>query len=419
MANIQLRYGSSHFYYEFDEGRFEALEPEQAGKPLGDLEVSAKLDRPVGMPPIEENIGPGEKVLIVVPDATREVGCGQVLNILVRRLIANGTAPFDISLIFATGIHRAVTEEEKISILTPFIAQRIKALDHRPRDISRIVRLGESSNGIPVELNRALVENDHVILIGGIAFHYFAGFTGGRKLICPGLASTRTVSATHKLAFDCEKMSRRDGVGSGKLSGNPVHDAFVEAASKIANVFSISTIVDDGGIIDLVCGDPNHSHLDACEKFAERNTILIKDKRETVIASCGGLPFDINLIQAHKALEAASDACADGGTIILLAECRDGLGRDDFLKWFEAGNSLELARRLCDSYQVNGQTAWSLLRKAERFDIRIVSSIHPGKIEQMKMRPFNSLAAALSEIDKTKTAYIIPAASKVRIAAAS
>src|SRR4029079_4819086 len=129
----------------------------------------------------------------------------------------------------ATGIHRRVTENEKSSILTPFIAQRIKTLDHDLSDLMQIVRLGETSGGIPVELNRALTEHDHVVLVGGVSFHYFAGFTGGRKLVCPGLASSKTVSATHKLAFDCEKENRRDGVGPGLLDGNAVHEAFMEA----------------------------------------------------------------------------------------------------------------------------------------------------------------------------------------------
>ena len=418
MANIELKYGDSHFHFEFDEERFDVLAPAYRSLPLSDLELGRKLDEPIGARPLEETISPGEKILIVVPDATREVGCGQVVNILIRRLIANGSVPFDISIIFATGIHRVVTEEEKRSILTPFIAQRINTLDHRPRDISRIVRLGETSNRIPVELNSALVENQHIILVGGITFHYFAGFTGGRKMICPGLASSRTVSGTHKLAFDCETLSRREGVGSGRLDGNPVHEAFVEAAAKIDNIFNISTIVNDAGeILDLSCGELTLSHRAACDTYAVTNTVPVREKRRLVIVSGGGLPFDINMIQAHKALEAASHACADSGTIVFLAECRDGLGRQDFLKWFEAENSRELAVRLCEAYQVNGQTAWSMLRKAEQFDIRLVTDMHPGKAEQMRMRPFKGLSAALQGLDRIEKGYIMPAGSKIRVLA--
>ena len=106
-------------------------------------------------------------------------GRGQIVNLVVRRLIANGTAAHEIRIIFATGIHRKVTEAEKAAILTPFIAQRIKTLDHDPRDLMQLVTLGSTSGGIPIELNRALVDHDHVVLVGGVSFHYFAGFTGG------------------------------------------------------------------------------------------------------------------------------------------------------------------------------------------------------------------------------------------------
>jgi lactate racemase len=415
MASIELKYGRSHYYFEFDADRFDVLEPQAAGRPLTDFEISEKLDAPIGTATIEEIVQPGEKVLIVVPDATREVACGQVINILVRRLIANGTAPFDIGIIFATGIHRPVTEDEKKAILTPFIAQRIKTLDHRPRDISRITRLGETSIGIPVELNSALVENKHVILIGGITFHYFAGFTGGRKLICPGLASSKTTSATHKLAFDCDRLIRREGVGTALLDGNPVHEAFVEAASKVDVSFCISTIVnDDGELTDLYCGELIGSHRRACDAYSAAHTVNIAEKRDLVIASCGGLPYDINLIQAHKTIEAASHACRDGGTLLILAECREGLGRADFLKWFDSADSDALARDLCEKYQVNGQTAWSLLKNAERFDLRIVTDLPAQNIEPTRMKRYDSLAAALEGLDRHR-GYIIPSGAKTRI----
>ncbi len=101
--------------------------------------------------------------------------------------------------------------------------------------------------------------------------------------------------------------------------------------------------------------------------YLKHHSVPIPAKRDVVIASCGGFPHDINLIQAHKALDMAALACNDGGTIVLLAECRDGLGRADFLKWFDAADSRALEARLVNGYEVNGQTAWALLTKAERY----------------------------------------------------
>src|SRR5215204_6372236 len=160
MPQIQLRYGRTCIPFDFDPESFDVLAPSAELLPLSDVEMGERLDSPIGSPRIEEIVKPGESVLIVVPDATREVGAGRIVNLLVRRLIANGTAPYDVRVIIATGIHRLATQAEKDEILTPFITQRIKVLDHHARDIARLVRLGEAAGGIPVELNKALVEHD-------------------------------------------------------------------------------------------------------------------------------------------------------------------------------------------------------------------------------------------------------------------
>src|SRR6185369_14414270 len=111
--------------------------------------------------------------------------------------------------------------------------------------------------------------------------------------------------------------------------------------------------------------------------YAASHMQSIPEKREVVIVSCGGFPHDINMIQAHKTLDMAAHACVEGGTIVLLAECRDGLGRDDFMKWFEAKDSAALERRLREKYEVNGQTAWALLTKTERFRVHIITGLKP------------------------------------------
>ena len=412
MSEILLKYGDGSITFTYDEGAFQVLAAQGELSALTDLEISEKLDQPIDSDLIESIVKPGESVLFVVPDATRQTGCGQIINLLVRRLIANGTEPSHIRAIFATGIHRPATDEEKRDILTPFIAQRVKTLDHNARDLASIVRLGETSGGIPVELNRALTEHDHIILLGGITFHYFAGFTGGRKLICPGLASARTISATHKLAFDCEKFDRRQGVGTGLLDGNAVHESFVEAASHVKTSFAVNTIVNDAGdVVDLFCGDWLSAHRAACDLYESLNSIAIDEKRGVVVVSCGGFPFDINMIQAHKALEAASHACIDGGTIVLLAECREGMGRADFLDWFDAASSGELARRLCEKYQVNGQTAWNLLRIAERFDVRIVTALAEPDAMRLRCKKETEIA----QFGNGATGYILPNGAKFRV----
>jgi nickel-dependent lactate racemase len=272
----------------------------------------------------------------------------------------------------------------------------------------------DDSESMPVELSRILFEFDRVIIVGGVTFHYFAGFSGGRKLICPGLASERTITATHSLAFDCETKSRRVGVGPGKLEGNAVNDAFMRITEKVDPVFSVNAIVNsDGNAAEVFCGNWKSAHRAACDRYALRHAIEIRGKRDLVIASCGGYPFDLDMIQAHKALEAASHACVEGGTIILLAECAEGLGRSDFLKWFDASNSEEIAVNLCRNYEVNGQTAWSLLRITERFDVRILSALSVTATQQMHLRSVQSIYEAVTK--NRAEGYILPFGAKFLI----
>jgi lactate racemase len=362
--NIELSYGRGQVSFEFEDGRFRVLEGEaQEERALTDAEIGASIDDPIDSQPLEEIISPGESVLIVVSDATRATGSAQVVNLLARRLIALGVAPYDLRIIFATGIHRPVTREEKAELLTPFIVQRVRTLAHDAGDESRHVTFGETERGTPVELNRALFEHSHVILTGAVGFHYFAGFTGGRKSV----------------------------------------------AAEAAPSFLINTVTDARGqVVRLYAGDWRAAHRLACAEYADSHTIKIEERRPVVVVSAGGAPFDLNLVQAHKALEMASHACAEGSHIIVVAECADGLGRADFLKWFDSEDSHALANRLRDSYEVNGQTAWSLLTKAERFRVQLISNLPEEDVRHMRMKPARTIEEALARVEPGAEGYVLP-----------
>ncbi len=410
MSHVELGYGRGTLAFEFEGGRFDVLEPAATGeRPLTDAEIGAAIDDPYDSQPLEEIVSPGESVLIVVSDATRATGSAQVVHLLVRRLVQLGVAPVAMRVIFATGIHRKVTREEKAELLTPFLVQRVRTLDHDAADPARHVSFGETERGTPVELDRALFDYSHVILTGAIGFHYFAGFTGGRKSVCPGLASARTIEATHLQALDLERGGRRAGVGAGRLDGNAVHEECERIAAECAPSFLVNTVTDERGrVVRLYAGDWRAAHRRACAEYADSHSLKIPERRALVVASAGGAPFDINLIQAHKALEMASYACAEGGDIVLVAECADGLGRPDFLKWFDAADSRALEARLRDAYEVNGQTAWSLLTKAERFRVHLVSSLPDDDVRLMRMTPARTVEEALSEIESDGAGYLLP-----------
>jgi nickel-dependent lactate racemase len=410
MNHVELGYGRAALPFEFEGGRFDVLEAEASDeRPLTDAEVGASIDDPVDSQPLEDILSPGESVLIVVSDATRATGSAQVVNLLVRRLIALGVAPYDLRVIFATGLHRAATREEKAELLTPFIVQRVRTLAHDAADESAHVSMGETERGTPIELDRALFDHSHVILTGAVGFHYFAGFTGGRKSICPGLASRRTIEATHLQALDFERGGRRAGVGTGLLDGNAVHEECERIAAEVAPSFLINTVTDaHGRVVRVYAGDWRSAHRQACAEYADSHALKIESKRALVVVSAGGAPYDLNLIQAHKALEMASYACEEGGHVILVAECSDGLGRADFLKWFDAEDSRSLEARLRDSYEVNGQTAWSLLTKAERFRVQLVSTLADEDVRRMRMTPARSIEEALARVRGETEGYVMP-----------
>ena len=356
MPTLELRYGRRAISFEFDARQFDVLAPDKgAASPLSDADIGARLDSPIDSPPLEDLVDSGDTVLLVASDATRATGSPQIINLLVRRLIQNSIFPGNISIIFSTGIHRRVRPEEKLELLTPFIAQRIATIDHDAHDPGCLIALDVSPGGSPVELNRALKEFAKVIVTGAVGFHYFAGFSGGRKAICPGLASAQTIRATHMLALDLKAGGRRKGVGAGLLDGNAVHEECERIAAIIDPTFLINAIVDEQGRpLEVFAGHWRTAHRQACAAYAAKHSQRIDEKRELVIVSCGGAPWDINMIQAHKALDMAAHACSDGGTIVLMAECGDGLGRRDFLSWFESENSRALEARLVNHYEGNG-----------------------------------------------------------------
>lgn len=410
MLTIQLGYGQSTLSFEYDSRRFEVLAPrEDSSAALTDAAINAALDTPIDSPPLDDLVAPGDTVLIVASDATRATGSAQIINLLVRRLIENGIHPADVAIIFATGIHRAVRPDEQEKLLTSFITQRIKTINHDAYDSSQLIAVDSNPDGQPVSVNRALTEFTKVIVTGGVSFHYFAGFTGGRKSICPGLASAETIEATHMLALDFEQGGRRVGVGTGRLDGNRVNEACERVADLLAPAFSINTVVDEQGRVRKVfAGHWRSAHRRACDDYRAEHSQQISAKREVVIASCGGSPYDINMIQAHKTLDMAAHACVEGGTIVLVAECSDGLGRDDFMKWFEDENSRALELRLREKYEVNGQTAWALLTKTERFRVHIITSLAPERVRQMGMIPADSLAEVLAQIPADANGYLMP-----------
>jgi nickel-dependent lactate racemase len=313
-----------------------------------------------------------------------------------------------IEFLVGAGTHRAPTPEEVVRIVGAVAARRVSVGRHDAYDASSHTRLGTTSRGTPVEINRRLLEADRVILVGAIGLHYVAGFSGGRKGLLPGCGSDRAIQANHLLAFDRATLSKAPGIESGRLEGNPVSEDMEEACRLLGPTFLVNTVLNGSNrLVALYAGDWYAAHRRGCADYLAAHSVSVAERRPLVVVSCGGAPRDVNMIQSHKALEHARVVLQDGGDLVLLAECAEGLGRSDFLDWFVPGGAQATARRLVEGYRVYGQTAWGIRWKSERYQVRLVSSLAPEVVRRMGMIPHASLAEALASAKRDR-GYIIP-----------
>ena len=397
---MELKFGSTFFPL--------ALPPEHlAGviEPAIDLPeesadeiINTALD---GCEPILSGFMPEDRVVVVTSDITRYTASEIYLPLLVERLNRRGIPDRNIEILVALGIHRKQTPHEHEKILGP-LHGRIKVIDHDCDDPAGLVTVGTTSCNIEVSINRRAVEADRLILTGVIGFHYFAGFGGGRKALLPGIASRQACMASHFRVLNPQSGSGKNPrATTGNLEGNPVHQAMVEACAMVGPDLILNTVLSlEKRIMAAFAGQWREAHERGCRYYRELYSFPIAGTADLVVVSCGGYPKDINLIQAHKSMEYASRALKDKGVMILLAECRDGFGHATFFNWFRY-RSLDLFEAaLRERYEINGQTAYSLLQKTQRFAIILVSGLPGHQVEEMGMIPCGSLKDAMKKAEE-------------------
>ena len=409
---MELKYGDTSFPLELPPARLLAVirppVPQPSGSP-GEI-VSAALD---DCADILRTFRAGERVVIVTSDITRYTGSELYLPLLVDRLNALGIRDEDIEIVIALGIHRRQTAHEHGKI-AGHLYGRISIIDHDCDDPGKLVYLGKTGAGVDVEINRGVAGADRVILTGTIGFHYFAGFGGGRKAILPGVASRKSCMASHFAVLNPAPGSGKNPLAAtGILAGNPVHRAMVEGCAMVGPDLLFNTVLaPDKKIIAAFAGDWQDAHEAGCRFYLERFSYPFREKADLVVVSCGGFPKDINLIQAHKSMEYGSQALKEGGVLVLLAQCRDGYGHATFFDWFRFRDLGEFEAELRNHYEINGQTAYSTLQKAQRFRVLLVSALPPEEVAAMGMTPAASLGEALVKaagmLPKDYTAYVIP-----------
>jgi nickel-dependent lactate racemase len=375
------------------------LEPGPFPDVRGPELVEKALDEPIGSPPIGELDLSGKRIACVVPDLTRRAAVDVYLPVLLSRLISAGAHPEDVTIVVALGIHRPLEEQELKKLVGSEVWGRFRVVNHDPDARDGCVTLGVTSGGITVEINRTVADADRVVLSGGVTYHYFAGYGGGRKAFLPGVASRRTCEAHHRMVVSWRRGELTGTVGPGVLEGNPVHDQMLQACSMAPPFFTLNVVTNpDGGIISAFSGDLKAAHLESCRMHDTFYRQRISVASKLVIASAGGYPKDVNFVQAHKGLYGAHEPVYAGGVVILLAECGEGAGYRDFFDWFNRCTSEEnWLTELEENYHINAQTAFSTWLKARRSPTILISELDPSQVKTAGMIPAGSVEEAIAE----------------------
>lgn len=276
---------------------------------------------PLVGPPLGELLRGARDAVLVFPDVTRAFPSERVVPLVLEELAATGFGPDRVTLLSATGTHRANTPEELERMLGRDVVERYRVVNHDARDTASLVRLGATSQGAPALLNRLYVEAGLRIVVGLIEPHFFAGYSGGPKGVCPGVAGLDTVLFAHD----------RTRIGDphatwGSIAENPVQRLLREVVALAPPTFTLDVTVNKrGAITGVFAGEGYAAHPAGCAFVAETQERTVPGLFDLVITTNGGYPLDQNLYQAIKGLSAAARIVRPGGTIVLAAECRDGL----------------------------------------------------------------------------------------------
>lgn len=366
--------------------------------------VQAAMAAPIGSEKLSQLVKPGQKVAIIASDVTRPVPSYKILPAILEELWAAGANPADVTVVFGLGSHRRQTPEEMIKLVGQEVYARVKCVDGDPEDF---IHLGRTQNGTPVDVTRVVAEADFRIGTGNIEYHYFAGYSGGDKAVMPGVSTRAAIQANHSLMV-------RPEAAAGRLENNPLRMDIEEAVTHCPLHFIVNVVLDEHKeIIWAGAGHHIKAHRAGC-RFLDSLYLKQLDKRaDIVIASQGGAPKDLNLYQTQKALDNAKHAVKDGGVIILVGSCKEGLGEHVFEQWMTQSDTPgEMIERIQRDFQLGGHKAAAIALVLEKADIYLVSEMEPAFVESIFLKPYgtvqSALDAAFEKLGKAATVLVMP-----------
>jgi nickel-dependent lactate racemase len=325
---IELAFGKTGLTVELPEGpRYQILRA-RAAPPLKDLRgaLASALEHPIGCPSLEALAQGKATAAISVCDITRPAPNAVTLPPLLERLHAGGITKAGVTVLIATGLHRPATPEEIDIIVGPSIAAEYRVVNHYAKDLASHTALGTTRRGTPVFVDKRFVSADLHITLGFIEQHLMAGFSGGRKLVAPGLAARETIKVLHSPPF-----MREPEAVEGSIKNNPLHAELLEIAALARHDFMLDVaLTKTREIAGIFAGDPLKAHTEGVAFLRKTLLTSVPEPVDAVITTAAGYPLDLTFYQTIKGVTAAQHILKPGGKILVMSECGEGVGAPEF-----------------------------------------------------------------------------------------
>lgn len=400
MKEVAFHYGKGKLVHEFSDneliGVLESSINEYMPELDGDELVERSISAPIGSAPLCELAKGKKKVVIIASDHTRPVPSKVIIPPMLRE-IRKGNPDADITILIATGCHRGTTKDELISKFGEDIVKNEKIYIHDCDEKENLVNIGTLPSGSPCEINKIAIEADLLVAEGFIEPHFFAGFSGGRKSVLPGVAGRSTVLGNH-----CSEFIDDPNARTGILENNPLHKDMLWAAKKANLAYIVNVVLNaEKEVIYAVAGDVDEAHK-AGTAFLNSLCRVNAIPADVVISTNGGYPLDQNVYQAVKGMTAAEATVKEGGVIIMLARSNDGIGGDHFYHQLADEPDINKTMALFMSRGKNETVPdqWQtqvMIRVLKRATVIYVSEMDERVIEKMHMIPAKDVSEALEK----------------------
>ncbi|MBR2466543.1 MAG: nickel-dependent lactate racemase [Clostridia bacterium] len=397
MSTVKFPYGKDFMEYDFSGENFlgtltSSLHGYEATK-SGEELVREAMKQPYGGKKLSEMAKGKKKIVIIASDHTRPVPSKVIIPPMLEEIRA-GNPDADVTILIATGCHRYTTRDELVAKFGEKIVNEEKIVVHVSTDSENMVKIGTLPSGGALLINRVATEADLLVAEGFIEPHFFAGFSGGRKSVLPGIAAKETVLANHCAEFIAHPRAR-----TGIIAGNPIHEDMLFAAKCAGLAYVVNVVIDEKKqAIFAVAGEVEAAHAAGCD-FLLGLCGAEPKWADVVISTNGGYPLDQNIYQSVKGMTAAEASVNEGGVIIMLSSCADGHGGEEFYRQMTldtAATEKEILSRGRGETLPDQWMTQILIRILKRAKVILVSEAPEKMVRDMHMIPAHSIAEALA-----------------------